>query len=103
MAFDLLRGIVRALFTPSGALDGVDIATPDAVASVRSTDWIVDAQTPGTAIFVATGRVAVSAQGVTVNLDAGDGTDVPRGGAPAPVRQWGAPRVAGVAARTAVP
>jgi hypothetical protein len=45
-------------------------------------------------VFVERGSVAVSAAGRRVVLRAGEGTDIPRPGAPpTPPKRWGEPRI----------
>ena len=97
---DLLRGLVRAVLTAPGTTNDVEVRTPIAVTSVRSTEWTVEHRPAHTAVFCRDGVVDVAAVGGTVTLAAGDGTDV-RGDAPpsAPVA-WGAPRIADTLART---
>jgi anti-sigma factor RsiW len=60
-----------------------EIHTPSATVSVRGTSFTVDVETNGTTrVSVAEGRVQVAAQGVTVTLDAGEGTMVEAGHSP---------------------
>jgi hypothetical protein len=101
---DLVEGILRLQLPRSW--NRFEVITATAVASVRSTDWIVDAGKPGTtAVFVAQGRVEVenSARTAAVLLDPGFGTDVPAGGLPTTPKRWGQARVDGVMARTRIP
>ena len=45
---------------PTGALrQGFQVQTPQAIAAVRGTQWVVDVSTGKTAVFVVTGRVSV--------------------------------------------
>ena len=90
------------LEAPAGAVEGgFEVITPQAIAAVRGTKWAVDVAEGKTAVFVVTGRVAVSreAGSPSVELGPGDGVDVEAGTAPLVVRQWGAPRVAALLAR----
>jgi hypothetical protein len=101
--FNLLRGIVRTVLSADQTGGNVSVFTRAAIASVRSTDWIVEAEAGHTAVFVVDGAVNVrSTQDITagVVLGPGDGTDVDVGEAPTPPVQWGAPRRADVLART---
>lgn len=101
---DLIEGILRLQLPHSW--NRFQVITATAVASVRSTDWIIDAGKRGTtAVFVAQGRVEVenSAHTGAVLLDPGFGTDVPAGGLPTTPKRWGQARVDGVMARTHVP
>lgn len=100
----LLIGIIR---TSIGELwsGGFEVRTRAAVASVRSTDWVTEAREDRSSVFVVEGAVEVTAEagGASVLLAAGEGTDVPVGGAPSPPTQWGAARVEDVLERTRVP
>ncbi len=101
----LLSGILRATLSAIGRPRGLEVETHAAVASARSTDWIVEAAEKGTAVFVVEGSVEVSARGrpAGVLLTEGLGTDVAPGSAPQPPKRWGEKRVAEVLARTTVP
>lgn len=83
-----------------GAGGGFQIMTPRAVASVRGTEWAVDAAPDATSVFVLSGRVAVTPQGggSGVVLQAGEGVDV-RGPGPQQAIRWGQARVAALLAR----
>ena len=60
-----------------------EIQTPSATVTVWGTSFTVDVEVDGTTrVTVAEGRVQVEAQGVTVVLDAGEGTTVESGSAP---------------------
>lgn len=99
---ELLGGILRVVF---GGTGGFDVRATTAVASTRSTEWVVEAKPDTTAVFVVDGRVAVSAREAAgrVELTAGEGTDVAAGTAPTPPKRWGEKRVRDVLARTDVP
>ena len=83
-----------------GAGRGFQILTPRAVASVRGTEWAVDAAPDVTSVFVVSGRVAVAPRGggSGVVLQAGEGVDV-RGPGPQRAIRWGAARAAALLAR----
>ncbi len=83
-----------------GAGRGFQILTPRAVASVRGTEWAVDAASDMTSVFVVSGRVAVAPRGggSGVVLQAGEGVDV-RGPGPQRAIRWGAARAAALLAR----
>ena len=98
----LLLGIVRAAITPAAPSVVFDVRTRVAVASARSTDWVVEAKPDHTAVFVAEGRVAVTASGGQILLGPGLGTDVMAGRAPASPKRWGEARVRDVMGRTAL-
>jgi ferric-dicitrate binding protein FerR (iron transport regulator) len=101
----LVEGILRLRVPADDADNRFEVMTETAVASVRSTHWIVDAKPDTTGVFVEDGRVAVSARHAdgTVILEPGFGTDVARGEAPAPPRRWGQARIADAFARTTLP
>ena len=100
---DLLRGILRATVTWAAGWRSFDVETRSAVASARSTEWVVVWSEDGTAVFVVDGEVSVAGAGARVRLGPGDGTDVPPGAAPGAPKQWGQARVDAVLARTARP
>ncbi len=93
--FSLLVGIVRAFV--SGGSGGFVIDTQAAIASARSTDFIVEAGDGDAAVFVAEGLVVVSGVGQAINqsieLKASEGTDVDRGQPPQQPVVWGQERV----------
>jgi hypothetical protein len=99
---DLLEGILR-LNLPN-AWDRFQVTTGTAVASVRSTDWMIEATADNTAVFVAEGRVEVenTARTGAVLLDPAFGTDVQAGALPTTPKRWGQARVDSVLARTQV-
>ncbi|MEX0807832.1 MAG: FecR family protein [Dongiaceae bacterium] len=99
---DLLLGIVRAVL-PESAGSGFLVRGRTAVASVRSTEWIVETSPETTAVFAIDGEVQVTGTGGSVTLQAGEGTDVPAASLPSAPKPWGAARAADVLARTAAP
>lgn len=89
----LIRGIVGVL-APE-ATGGFQVRTPLAIASVRSTEWLVEhALADGSAVFVREGRVGVRAPRQLVVLEAGEGITVPPSGEAQEVKTWGAERIA---------
>jgi hypothetical protein len=100
----LITGVLRLLVvkvTPAGRFE---VETETAIAAVRGTDWVIEATPENTAVALVAGVVAVSSRDgqaqTTVVLDRhGQGTDVRRGSAPAPVAQWGAQRFSSTVAR----
>lgn len=102
---DLIDGILRLTLAPERSWQSFRVRSATAVASVRSTDWIVDASRASTAVFVVEGRVAVDSRAGPggIVLEAGQGTDVPAGEAPAAPKTWGQKRVDDVLARTRLP
>ena len=98
----VVEGIVRLLVQPGLSGSVLDVQGRTAIASVRSTELIVQTEQGRTAVFVAEGAVDVRRIGDegTVTLGAGDGVDVVDDGPlPQPV-QWGAGRVAEAMALT---
>ncbi|HJS30681.1 MAG TPA: FecR family protein [Alphaproteobacteria bacterium] len=101
----LARGILRAVLPQGHRWQGFDVVTRTAVASVRSTAWIVEAMPENTAVFVIEGGVLVSSRAnqAQVHLSAGEGTDVALGQGPKPAARWGAARANSVLMRTQSP
>jgi hypothetical protein len=101
---EMVQGILRATISAVGGGNSFDIRTRTAVASARSTDWMVEAKPDTSAVFVIEGEVAVGsleAPGRVV-LSAGEGTDVAAGQPPKEPVNWGQARVDDFLARTAV-
>jgi len=89
----LLGGILRMNIVQSTKTEDFSIRTKTAIASARSTDWIVEAQPSETAVFVLSGVVTVAgaAQGASVRVSAGQGTSVAASSSasPAAPKIWG--------------
>jgi hypothetical protein len=102
---ELVRGIVRLILAPGARSTETGVRTRAAVASVRSTDFIVDAALDRAAVFVADGAVLVTGRltGASVTLQGGEGTDVGLREPPTPPKRWGEKRVGEVTARTSLP
>ncbi len=89
----LVSGIVRLIDEAVAGPLELQVETREAIASVRSTDWICIRGPDGTAVFTARGSVEVAGEGGTaVTLTAGQGTDVAPGAVPTPPKMWGAAR-----------
>lgn len=101
----LLEGILRIDLAPDSLWRDFDVRTYTAVASVRSTEWVVEARPGRTAVFVVSGSVEVTDRlgRDGVRLDAGFGTDVPFGAPPGEPKRWGEARAAAAVARTTMP
>lgn len=101
----VLSGILRLATPEDGTWVGLEVSAPTAIASVRSTEWIIDATPANAGVLCLRGGVEVlsRATGTSVPLSAGQGTDVPAGGPPSPPAPWGPARIADVVARTATP
>jgi ferric-dicitrate binding protein FerR (iron transport regulator) len=95
----LSRGAV--LLDVERPVERIEVIAPQAIASVRGTNWAVDAQATRTSVFVVTGTVDVRRRTGTarVSLNAGDGVDVDAGAGPLTVKRWPAARVAALLAR----
>lgn len=102
---DLVQGILRVTLSGRTPWQSYEVRSATAVASVRSTDWIVDATRAKTGVFVVDGEVAVTSRAGAgeVLLAPGQGTDVPVGGLPSAPKAWGQARIDGVLARTSLP
>ncbi len=92
----LLEGIVRVALPAVRSWRRFEVQTPTAVASVRSTDWIVQAAKDGaTAVFVVEGQVLAAdragSQGAF--LQPGEGIDFRADGSMAAPMVWGEARV----------
>lgn len=91
---DLYRGIIGIL-APQRSWSDFQVRTPVAIASVRSTEWLVQAKAEGgAAIFVRRGTVEVAARTGRALLAAGEGVDVAPDGSLGPVAAWGEARIA---------
>jgi hypothetical protein len=102
---ELLEGILRTVLPSGHAWERFDIVTRTAVASVRSTTWIVDAKPDLTGVFVEDGGVLVSGRATQaqVFLPAGFGTDVGLRADRLEARPWGQQRLDDARARTRMP
>ena len=91
---DLLAGIVRVTVNAATDWGRFEVRTTTAVASVRGTDYLVELNEKGSAVFVAEGRVAVSSRAGagTVVIRQGQGVDVTAENKPQEVKTWGANR-----------
>ena len=99
IGMSLHRGIARFL-APVRTWGTFNVFGPVAVASVRSTEWIMETPKRGTNVFVLDGVVEVQGKrGDTVRLAPTYGVDVAADGTMAPPKKWGAKRVADVLAR----
>ena len=101
MVLGLLQGITRLI---GGLVEGgrsIEIDTRTAVASVRSTEWLVESTAKGTGVLSIVGEVIVRAlAGGAVVLRTGEGSDVAPGAPPKTPALWGAARRQDAIART---
>ena len=99
IGMSLHRGIARFL-APVRTWGTFNVFGPVAVASVRSTEWIMETPKGGTNVFVRDGVVEVqSKRGTTARLSPTYGVDVAPDGTMAEPKKWGAKRVADVLTR----
>ncbi len=89
---DLIEGII-GIVAPRPTWDAFQVRTPLAIASARSTEWLVEFSDPsGAAVFVRQGVVAVQGPARSVTLVAGEGVTLTAAAPDGPVVRWGAPR-----------
>lgn len=103
VGMSLHRGIARFL-APMRTWGTFNVFGPVAVASVRSTEWIMETPNRCTNVLVLKGRVEVrSKRSEGVLLGPTYGVDVDKDGTMAKPKQWGAARVDKVMKRLAFP
>lgn len=99
IGMSLHRGIARFL-APVRTWGTFNVFGPVAVASVRSTEWIMETPKGGTSVFVIAGVVEVqSKRGQVARLQPTQGIDVAPDGTMAEPKVWGAKRVTDVMTR----
>jgi hypothetical protein len=99
----LLQGIMRLIGGESTQPRLIEVDTRTAVASVRSTEWLIESTVRGTGVLAIVGEVTVLAlAGGQVRLRPGEGTDVPPGGSPKAPARWGEARRRDAIARTTI-
>ena len=80
---------------PASAARPLEVNSAFGRIAVRGTEFFAGPSRGVFGVFLARGKVDVTAAGVTVTLTAGEGTDIARPGAPpSPPARWGAPRIA---------
>lgn len=93
IAMSLHRGIARFL-APLRTWGQFNVHGPVAVASVRSTEWVMETPKRGTNVLVLDGSVTVRAKsGQGIILGPGHGVDVAADGTMGEGKTWGAERV----------
>lgn len=93
VAMSLHRGIARFL-APLRTWGQFNVHGPVAVASVRSTEWVMETPKKGTNVLVLDGSVTVRAKsGQGIILGPGHGVDVAADGTMGEPKTWGAERV----------
>jgi ferric-dicitrate binding protein FerR (iron transport regulator) len=100
-ALQLNEGAVMVEFHPNSRRRTFQILTPQAIAAVRGTKWVVDVAGDKTSTFVISGVVAVSRPSAeqTVLLRPGQGVDVSADSGPLVVKRWAEERVRALLAR----
>ncbi|MDJ0945849.1 MAG: FecR domain-containing protein [Kiloniellales bacterium] len=102
----LLGGILRMSIVQTTKAENFSVRTQTAVASARSTDWIVEAQPSETTVFVLSGVVTVAdaSRSTSVRVSPGEGTSVALTAAEGPTtpKIWGAKRAADALSRTGI-
>lgn len=91
----LLDGILRMVVGSGQRWDRFAVETTTSVASVRGTEWLVEATEGRSAVFVLRGQVEVASRATvdgSVTLLAGEGCDVSAGSAPTAPKRWGPKR-----------
>jgi FecR protein len=100
-AVEVDEGAVMTEFHPSRTHRTFQILTPNAIAAVRGTKWVVEVSAERSSAFVISGSVAVrrlhGAQGVLLKM--GDGVDVSSDPDPLTVKHWAEKRVQALLAR----
>jgi hypothetical protein len=100
----MIEGILRVTLPGTKRWNRLEIVTETAVASARSTAWIVDARKETTGVLALEGRVRVVGKaGGEVTLSPGQGSDVRPGAQPTAPATWGAARANAAQARTTMP
>ncbi|MFO1067413.1 MAG: FecR family protein [Geminicoccaceae bacterium] len=95
----LVTGVMRLIGRETGGERQLRVESRAAVASVRSTEWLVEATGVGMGVFVIEGSVAVASPAGEVTLAAGQGTEAVLGAAPTAPAPWSAARLERVLAR----
>ncbi|MEM9031275.1 MAG: hypothetical protein AAGB18_01405 [Pseudomonadota bacterium] len=90
----LWRGIT-GLVAPNPTWSSLGVETELAIASVRSTEWLVEhEESVGSAVFVALGEVGVTIGDTAQVLSAGQGINAPPDGTPQDIVSWSEERIA---------
>lgn len=100
-ALQLDSGALMIEFHPTNTQKNFQILTPQAVAAVRGTKWVVDVNGGRTSTLVISGEVAVSRlhANPTVVLKPGEGADITAGTEPFAAKRWPEKRVRALLAR----
>jgi hypothetical protein len=100
-ALRLDAGALMIEFHPSDAHKNFQILTPQAIAAVRGTKWVVEVRSATTSTLVLVGEVAVARPNATqtVVLKPGQGADISAGRGPIAAKRWPKARVQALLAR----
>jgi len=100
-ALQLDSGALMIEFHPNNTQKNFQILTPQAIAAVRGTKWVVDVNGGRTSTLVISGEVAVARlhENPTVLLKPGEGADVTAGTEPFVAKRWPEKRVRALLAR----
>lgn len=105
--FTIPLGVFRAVAQKVFPESRFEVATSNAVAALRGTDWMGEVKPDSTAIVVLEGKVAVSHAGTNrpgeVVLTKGMGTDVDKGQPPTAPKKWGKARIDALREATMLP
>lgn len=95
VAMQLIEGVI-GIFLPQRDKAGFRVRTPVAIASVRSTEWLVEwGQGDAAAVFVRRGEVIVRGlHGERFVLGDGEGITVSAAGVAGEIKTWGQARIA---------
>lgn len=95
VALQLIEGII-GLVLPQRTWRSFEVRTPVAIASVRSTEWLIEwRRGEAAAVFVRAGEVTVRGlHGERFSLKSGEGITISAAGVAGEVKPWGAARIA---------
>ncbi len=96
---ELINGII-GIVAPERTWRAFEVRTPLAIASVRSTEWLVENRRDAASIFVRKGRVSVGTRWGRYSLSRRKGIDVTEAGGAGDVKEWSEERI--TAATTAL-
>ena len=105
--FTIPQGVFRAIAQKILPQSRFEVATTNAVAALRGTEWLGEVKLDSTAIVVLEGKVSVSHAGTDIPgevvLTEGMGTDVDRWHPPTAPKRWGKARLDALRNATMLP